>query len=161
VLDVRGFHIDPALPQTGTFTPTLAITAIQIRRIGQVFIGNVGAAIGALIQKGIYLDDRFHESCHNRGIHLRFWTPIIGLAGVDADRARQWLFARSVQESVGSPLMRRRPGGSHSRLRRVHEPVMVRPISAAKALQETLQLCAAAAPFVAPLPSVTQPLQAA
>ena len=28
-----------------------------------------------------------------------------GLAGVDAARARQWLFARSVQESVGSPLM--------------------------------------------------------
>src|SRR5215467_14204449 len=28
-----------------------------------------------------------------------------GLAGVDAERVRQWLFARSVQESVGSPLM--------------------------------------------------------
>ena len=27
------------------------------------------------------------------------------LAGVDADRVRQWLFARSVQESIGSPLM--------------------------------------------------------
>lgn len=29
-----------------------------------------------------------------------------GLAGIDGRRARQWLFARSVQESVGSPLMR-------------------------------------------------------
>jgi streptomycin 6-kinase len=29
-----------------------------------------------------------------------------GLAGVGAGRTRQWLFARSVQESVGSPLMR-------------------------------------------------------
>ncbi len=29
-----------------------------------------------------------------------------GLAGLDAARVRQWLFARSVQESVGSPLMR-------------------------------------------------------
>jgi streptomycin 6-kinase len=29
-----------------------------------------------------------------------------GLAGVDAGRVRQWLFARSVQESPGSPLMR-------------------------------------------------------
>jgi len=29
-----------------------------------------------------------------------------GLAGVDSARVRQWLFARSVQESVGSPLMR-------------------------------------------------------
>jgi streptomycin 6-kinase len=29
-----------------------------------------------------------------------------GLAGTDAGRARQWLFARSVQESIGSPLMR-------------------------------------------------------
>ena len=28
-----------------------------------------------------------------------------GLAGADASRVRQWLFARSVQESVGSPLM--------------------------------------------------------
>ncbi len=29
-----------------------------------------------------------------------------GLAGIDGHRARQWLFARSVQESIGSPLMR-------------------------------------------------------
>jgi len=28
-----------------------------------------------------------------------------GLAGLDASRVRQWLFARSVQESAGSPLM--------------------------------------------------------
>jgi len=28
-----------------------------------------------------------------------------GLAGIDAGRARQWLFARSVQESIGWPLM--------------------------------------------------------
>jgi streptomycin 6-kinase len=27
-------------------------------------------------------------------------------AGVDAARVRQWLFARTVQESIGSPLMR-------------------------------------------------------
>ena len=33
-----------------------------------------------------------------------------GLAGVDAARVRQWLFARSVQESVGSPLMRQVAG---------------------------------------------------
>ena len=29
------------------------------------------------------------------------------LAGLDAGRVRQWLFARSVQESAGLPLMRR------------------------------------------------------
>jgi streptomycin 6-kinase len=29
-----------------------------------------------------------------------------GLAGLDAGRVRQWLFARSVQESAGWPLMR-------------------------------------------------------
>jgi hypothetical protein len=29
-----------------------------------------------------------------------------GLTGMDAGRVRQWLFARSVQESIGSPLMR-------------------------------------------------------
>ncbi len=28
------------------------------------------------------------------------------LAGLDPSRVRQWLFARSVQQSVGSPLMR-------------------------------------------------------
>ena len=28
------------------------------------------------------------------------------LAGLDAARVRHWLFARSIQESVGSPLMR-------------------------------------------------------
>jgi hypothetical protein len=28
------------------------------------------------------------------------------LTGIDARRARQWLFARSVRESIGSPLMR-------------------------------------------------------
>jgi streptomycin 6-kinase len=28
------------------------------------------------------------------------------LAGLDGDRVRQWLFARSVQESIGAPLMR-------------------------------------------------------
>lgn len=33
-----------------------------------------------------------------------------GLAGVDAERVRQWLFARCVQESIGWPLMRRVAG---------------------------------------------------
>jgi streptomycin 6-kinase len=33
-------------------------------------------------------------------------TRMAGLAGINADRVRQWLFARSVQESIGSPLMR-------------------------------------------------------
>ena len=32
------------------------------------------------------------------------------LAGLDGGRVRQWLFARSVQESIGSPLMRRVAG---------------------------------------------------
>jgi len=36
----------------------------------------------------------------------RLAARMAGLAGVDAGRARQWLFARSVQESIGSPLMR-------------------------------------------------------
>jgi streptomycin 6-kinase len=33
-------------------------------------------------------------------------TRMAGLAGIDPGRVRQWLFARSVQESIGSPLMR-------------------------------------------------------
>jgi len=32
-------------------------------------------------------------------------TRMAELAGVDAGRVRLWLFARSVQESIGSPLM--------------------------------------------------------
>jgi streptomycin 6-kinase len=34
-------------------------------------------------------------------------TRMAGLAGIDPGRVRQWLFARSVQESIGSPLMRK------------------------------------------------------
>jgi cell filamentation protein len=30
----------------------------------------------AATDKAGYLDDRFHESCHKRGIHLGFRTPI-------------------------------------------------------------------------------------
>lgn len=33
-----------------------------------------------------------------------------GLAGIDPGRVRQWLFARSVQESIGSPHMRQVAG---------------------------------------------------
>ena len=33
-------------------------------------------------------------------------SRMAGLAGIDPGRVRQWLFARSVQESIGSPLMR-------------------------------------------------------
>ena len=33
-------------------------------------------------------------------------TRMAGLAGLDGGRVRLWLFARSVQESIGSPLMR-------------------------------------------------------
>jgi streptomycin 6-kinase len=33
-------------------------------------------------------------------------SRMAGLAGIDGDRVQQWLFARSVQESVGWPLMR-------------------------------------------------------
>jgi hypothetical protein len=35
----------------------------------------------------------------------RLAGPMAALAGIDAYRVRQWLFARSVQEPVGSPLM--------------------------------------------------------
>jgi streptomycin 6-kinase len=37
-------------------------------------------------------------------------TRMAGLAQVDAGRVRQWLFARSVQESIGSPQMRQVAG---------------------------------------------------
>ena len=31
-----------------------------------------------------YLDDRFHGSCHNRGIHLWFQAPYMWRGGVEA-----------------------------------------------------------------------------
>jgi hypothetical protein len=45
-------------------------------------------------------------------------NPMAALAGIDAHRVRQWLFARSVQEPVGSPLMCRVGGAARARLTR-------------------------------------------
>jgi len=36
--------------------------------------------------QGDQLDDRFHESCHKRGIHLSFQTPICAVRGALSER---------------------------------------------------------------------------
>jgi hypothetical protein len=49
--------------------------------VADLLCGAGGSSTGcarALRELGLEmeLDDRFHESCHNRGIHPRFGTPI-------------------------------------------------------------------------------------
>jgi len=37
-----------------------------------------------------YLDDRFHESCHKRGIHLSSQTPISAVGGLETKDEKEW-----------------------------------------------------------------------
>jgi len=60
----------------------------------------VGDAAYDLLQHMLNCEDRL--AADPGGLADR----MAALAGLDAGRARQWLFARSVQESIGSPLMR-------------------------------------------------------
>jgi hypothetical protein len=36
------------------------------------------------------LDDRFHESCHKRGIHLSSQTPISAVGGLETKDEKEW-----------------------------------------------------------------------
>jgi len=67
------------------------------------------AGAGQLGQPGFHLARRLAAHAELRGPAGRrpaaLATRMAELAGVDAGRVRLWLFARSVQESIGSPLM--------------------------------------------------------
>ena len=39
---------------------------------------------------GMPLDDRFHESCHKRGIHLSSQTPISAVGGLETKDEKEW-----------------------------------------------------------------------
>ena len=47
-------------------------------------------AVSVPIQRGIHLDDRFHESCHKRGIHLSSQTPISAVGGLETKDEKEW-----------------------------------------------------------------------
>jgi hypothetical protein len=38
----------------------------------------------------MHLDDRFHESCHKRGIHLSSQTPISAVGGLETKDEKEW-----------------------------------------------------------------------
>jgi hypothetical protein len=63
-----------AQPQ-GASAPPVAVSGATPAPEG----GNIWVALTQLGAQGLTaksLDDRFHESCHKRGIHLGFRTPI-------------------------------------------------------------------------------------
>ena len=65
-----------------------------------------------LLQHMLNCEDR--PAAHPAGLANR----MAALAGIDAHRVRPWLFACSVQEPVGSPLMRQVGGAARARLTR-------------------------------------------
>jgi hypothetical protein len=42
------------------------------------------------LEEGADLDDRFHESCHKRGIHLSSQTPISAVGGLETKDEKEW-----------------------------------------------------------------------
>jgi hypothetical protein len=54
-----------------TNTVERSMRPIGLGRKNSLFSGSEGGA-----ESWAILDDRFHESCHKRGIHLGFRTPI-------------------------------------------------------------------------------------
>jgi streptomycin 6-kinase len=111
-------RIDPGLARAGTalFRELPATAQDRVLLCTDLHGGNILAARRApwlVIDPKPYVGDPAYDllqhmlNCEDRlaadpaGLADR----MAGLAGVDAGRVRQWLFARSVQESVGSPLL--------------------------------------------------------
>ena len=42
------------------------------------------------LSRVLALDDRFHESCHKRGIHLSSQTPISAVGGLETKDEKEW-----------------------------------------------------------------------
>jgi streptomycin 6-kinase len=110
--------IDPGLARTGIalFRALPASADVQVLLCTDLHAGNILAARRApwlVIDPKPYVGDPAYDvlqhmlNCEDRlaadpaGLADR----MADLAGLDAGRVRQWLFARSVQESAGSPLM--------------------------------------------------------
>jgi streptomycin 6-kinase len=72
----------------------------------------VGDPAYDLLQHMLNCEDRL--AAHPAGLANR----MAALAGIDAHRVRQWLFAHSMQEPVGSPLMCQVGGAARARLTR-------------------------------------------
>jgi streptomycin 6-kinase len=116
-------RIDPGLARAGIalFRALPATADSQVLLCTDLHGGNILAAQRApwlVIDPKPYVGDPAYDvlqhvlNCEDRlaadpaGLANR----MAGLAGIDAGRVRQWRFARAVQESIGSPLMRQVAG---------------------------------------------------
>jgi streptomycin 6-kinase len=114
-----GERIDPGLARAGIelFRELPASAASRVLLCTDLHAGNVLAAQRApwlVIDPKPYAGDPAYDVLqHMLNCELRLAADPAGLAarmaaltGLDPGRVRLWLFARSVQESTGSPLMR-------------------------------------------------------
>lgn len=112
-------RIDPGLAKAGIalFRALPGTAGTQVLLCTDLHGGNILAAQRTpwlVIDPKPYVGDPAYDllqhmlNCENRlaADPAALATRMAGLAGVDAGRVRLWLFARSVQESPGSPLMR-------------------------------------------------------
>jgi streptomycin 6-kinase len=112
-------RIDPGLAQAGIalFREMPRTTASQVLLCTDLHAENILASQREpwlVIDPKPYLGDPAYDvlqhmlNCEDRlaADPAELADRMAGLAGLDANRVRLWLFARSVQESVGSPLMR-------------------------------------------------------
>ena len=113
-------RIDPGLARTGMalFRELPASAASQVLLCTDLHAGNILAARRApwlMIDPKPYAGDPAYDvlqhmlNCDDRlaADSAGLADRMASLAGLDSGRVRLWLFARSVQESTGSPLMRR------------------------------------------------------
>src|SRR5207244_12568631 len=114
-----GKQLDPGLARAGIgLFRSLPATASQAVLLAtDLHPGNILAARRApwlVIDPKPYVGDPAYDplqymlNCEDRlaADPAALAARMAGLAGVDAGRVRLWLFARSVQESICSPLMR-------------------------------------------------------
>jgi streptomycin 6-kinase len=112
-------RIDPGLARTGIalFRALPQTAGSRVLLCTDLHGDNILAAQRApwlVIDPKPYIGDPAYDvlqhmlNCEDRlaADPARLASRMAALAGVDVGRVRQWLFARSVQESIGSPLMR-------------------------------------------------------
>src|SRR5580693_2837630 len=112
-------RIDPGLARAGIvlFRSLPDSAELQVLLCTDLHAENILAARRApwlVIDPKPYVGDPAYDvlqhmlNCDDRlaADPIAFADRMAGLAGLDSGRVRRWLFARAVQESVGSPLLR-------------------------------------------------------